>query len=79
MAAGMAYLRSSVIDLARAPVSGAGPGFESPRLDYRKSSTLLHPYLLGLTRAMGRRPWPTRRRLPFGLAVRERPVMGWRA
>ena len=41
----MTGLRSSVVDLAKAPASGADPGVESPRLDYRKSATHLHPYV----------------------------------
>ena len=38
-----------MIDLAKAPASGAGPGVESPRLDYRKSATHLHPYVSALS------------------------------
>ena len=45
----MTGLRSSVVDLAKAPASGAGPGVESPRLDYRKSAMHLHPYVSALS------------------------------
>ena len=38
-----------MVDLAKAPASGAGPGVESPRLDYRKSDTHLHPYVSALS------------------------------
>jgi hypothetical protein len=33
-----------VVDLAKAPASGSGPGVNSPRLNYRKSANHLHPY-----------------------------------
>ena len=39
----MAWLRSSSVERAQAPASGAGPGIRSHRADYRKSVVHLHP------------------------------------
>ena len=43
MAAVMAWLRTAVVDLSKAPASGAGPGIRSHRADYHMYDMPLHP------------------------------------